>query len=215
MMRAAFFLLALSLAGPASAAQPIGRLFFTPTERAQLDIQRSQKRVPETAAAQAPERRPTTEVITYSGIVRRSDGKSILWLNNKPADEKEALSGLSVTGRVRPDGAVVLQVPETGGSINLRVGQRAEMQTGRVAESRRDQDKAAAKGDAAAKADTTARAEVPAKPETAAKSAPPSARGAEAEAQDRRAASPAAGADGVSHGELQNAARERERAAVK
>ena len=215
-------LLAVAIASPVSAAQPIGRLFFTPTERAQLDIQRSQKRVPEAATAQAPAPRPTSEVITYNGIVRRSDGKSILWLNSKPADEKEALSGLSVTGRVRADGAVVLQVPETGGSINLKVGQRAELQTGRVGESRRSEpDKAAPKGegaaksDAAAKADTTARAEAPAKSEAAAKPAPAPAKGAEPEAQERKAAAPAAAADGVSHSDLQKAARERERAAGK
>jgi hypothetical protein len=148
---------ALAAAGPAASAQPVGRLFFTPTERAQLDNARAQKRAPQqpAATAQPVETRPETQVITYNGIVRRSDGKSILWLNNKPADEKEALSGLAVTGRVRPDGRVTLQVPGSGSSVELKVGQRAELQTGKVSESRPEQAKAeAAKADAAAKADT-------------------------------------------------------------
>jgi hypothetical protein len=148
---------ALAAAGPAASAQPVGRLFFTPTERAQLDHARAQKRVPQqptTATAQPVDTRPETQVITYNGIVRRSDGKSILWLNSKPADEKEALSGLAVTGRVRPDGRVTLQVPGSGSSVDLKVGQRAELQTGKVSESRPEQAKAeATKADAAAKAD--------------------------------------------------------------
>ena len=138
MMRACFFIALALAAGATSAAQPIGRLFFTPAERAQLDVSRSTKRVAEPAAekAAAEPPKPETQIITYSGIVRRSDGKSILWLNSRAADEKEALSGLPVSGRVRPDGGVTLQVPDGGGTINLKVGQRAELTTGRVTEAR-------------------------------------------------------------------------------
>jgi hypothetical protein len=149
MMRLALFLLGLTLTQAASAAQPVGRLFFTPSERAQLDAMRTQKPSPQQAAAAPPqEPRPTSQTITYSGIVRRNDGRSTLWLNNKPVDEKDALSGFAVTGRVRPDGAVTFQNPETGASINLKVGQRAELQTGRVAESRREKPEPAKKDDA-------------------------------------------------------------------
>jgi hypothetical protein len=75
--------------------------------------------------------------VTYGGIVRRSDGKSMLWINNRLADEKEALTGLNLRGRVRPDGAVTLQVPNTGSSIDVKVGQSVEVLTGKVAEGRR------------------------------------------------------------------------------
>ena len=140
MHKAAAIALVLA-AGVADAAQPIGGLFFTPAERAQLDSARTAKRVAEPAAGAAASKpaeppQPETQVITYSGIVRRSDGKSILWLNSRAVDEKEALSGLAVSGRVRPDGAVTLHVPNTGETIDLKVGQRAELQTGRVSESR-------------------------------------------------------------------------------
>jgi hypothetical protein len=140
MIRALVSLVLVTLlvgATPAGAAQPIGRLFFTPAERAQLDVARANKRVAEPASSKPSEPPPPqTQIITYNGIVRRSDGKSILWLNSRAADEKEALSGLPVSGRVRPDGGVTLQVPNTGGTIDLKVGQRAELQTGRVVEAR-------------------------------------------------------------------------------
>src|SRR4051812_23746051 len=96
-MRPLVLLLGLVAAHAAWAAQPIGRLFFTPAERAALDASRVQKPVPQAAAAQqeAAAARPPSQTITYSGIVRRSDGKSTLWLNNKPVDEKDALSSLA------------------------------------------------------------------------------------------------------------------------
>ncbi|HEX2825713.1 MAG TPA: hypothetical protein VHP37_05160 [Burkholderiales bacterium] len=133
----AFVALALVLVlDTAGAAQPIGRLFFTPAERAQLDVARATKRTAEPAGSQksAEPPPPETRIITYNGIVRRSDGKSTLWLNNRVAPEKEALSNLPVTGRVRPDGRVTLQAPDGGGTIDLKVGQRAELTTGRVSE---------------------------------------------------------------------------------
>ena len=151
MTRAFLFAVALGAASAAGAAQPVGRLFFTPAERAQLDVARATKRAPEPPASQkaaAEPPPPETQIITYSGIVRRSDGKSILWLNSRAADEKEALSGLPVSGRVRPDGGVTLQVPGGDRTIDLKVGQRAELQTGRVSEAR-PAEKDAAKGDAA------------------------------------------------------------------
>jgi hypothetical protein len=202
---ASLALAALCAAGTARAAQPIGRLFFTPAERAQLDNARAQKRVPQPAAAAQPvDTRPETQVVTYNGIVRRSDGKSILWLNNKPADEKEALSGLAITGRVRSDGGVTLQVPGSGSSVDLKVGQRAELQTGKVSESRPEPAKPEAKPDAAAKSDAAkaepakaepAKAEVPAKAGAApAKSADPAAKKADA---------PPASREGLSSAELE------------
>jgi hypothetical protein len=149
MMRPLVLVYAFAISSCAWCAQPIGRLFFTPAERAQLDIGRTQKQhAPEVAAAAPVEPTPASQIITYSGIVRRSDGKSILWLNNRPAEEKEALSGLAVSGRVGPDGAVTLQVPQTGATVNLKVGQRAELQTGKVAEARPAAPPVPAKNDA-------------------------------------------------------------------
>jgi hypothetical protein len=196
--------------GAQSIQQPLGRLFFTPAERAQLDNARAQKRAPQpTSAAQPVDTRPETQVITYNGIVRRSDGKSILWLNNRPADEKEALSGLAITGRVRPDGAVTLQVPGSGSSVDLKVGQRAELQTGKVSESRPDTAKAeAARPDPAKDENAAKAAGSPTKGETAAKAgAAPPVKGPEP-AQKKAEGAPASGSPGIEL-EQQRAARAR------
>ena len=143
MRHALLLLAAAAFANAATAAQPIGRLFFTPAERAQLDVARTQKQrtpQPGTAAtpetAEAPPAPPAPQIITYSGIVRRNDGSAVLWLNNRPVDAKDALSGLAVKGRVRPDGTVTMQGPQAGTSIELKVGQRAELQSGKVVEAR-------------------------------------------------------------------------------
>lgn len=195
MRRAAYLLPAIAALtfGHAYAAQPLGRLFFTPAERAQLDVARAQKHVPPAAPAQQAEAPSAPQVITYSGIVRRNDGKATLWLNNKPVDEKEGLSGLAVKGKVNPDGRVTLRVPETGTSIELKVGQSAELQTGRVGESRRD---AAAKDDSP-KSDAPQKGEAPSAP----------AKGGDTKAD---APAPTASRDGASHTEMQQrAAREK------
>ena len=130
---------AVFLAGGASAfaAEGIGRLFFTPAERAQLDQARVQKQRP-VAKAEEPLAPPAApQVLTYSGVVRRSDGKAVLWLNNRPVDEKEAMSSLSVSGAVRSDGAVVVRVPQSGKTIDLKVGQSVELGSGAIAERQR------------------------------------------------------------------------------
>ena len=125
-------------AKPAPGTQAIGRLFFTPAERAQLDVARVQKKSAQVASAEpAPAAPPPPQTVTYGGIVRRSDGKAMLWINNRLVEEKDALSALSLKGKVRPDGGVTLQVPDTGATIDMKVGQSVEVQSGRVAETRR------------------------------------------------------------------------------
>ena len=135
MTRLLLIVFSVSIANAAKAEQPLGRLFFTPAERAQLDQARTHKHRSPQSTAPEPVASPATQTITYSGIVRRSDGKSILWLNNRAAEEKEALAGLPVDGRVGADGAVTLQ-GASGATVRLKVGQRAELQTGKVAEAR-------------------------------------------------------------------------------
>ena len=130
---APFALVLTLLAPPAIAAEPIGRLFYTPDQRATLDTARS-KRARNVAIEkeEPPPAPPSPEVITYGGMVRRSDGKTTVWLNNHAVGEKETASRL--VGKVRPDGSVTLQSQQTGKSVELRVGQRAELLSGRVEE---------------------------------------------------------------------------------
>ncbi len=169
--------------------QPIGRLFFTPSERAQLDMARIQKKPPPdaVAAAATPEAPPLPQTVTYGGIVRRSDGKAMLWINNRLVEEKEALTGLNLKGRVRPDGAVTVQVPNTGGSINVKVGQSVELQTGKVGEARKPEPKPPAEDTPATVTQgNPGAAPPPAQSEAAPPAAPAAAKGPEPAVSDRK-----------------------------
>jgi hypothetical protein len=133
-MKALVFLLVLAAAPHAMCAE-LGRLFFTPAERQQLDQTRLRKQVPApTTTAQTVPPPEAPQVLTYSGIVRRSDGKAVLWLNNQPVEEKEALSSHAVSGRIRNDGSVTVRVPQSGRTVDLKVGQSVELPSGNVAE---------------------------------------------------------------------------------
>ena len=68
------FGLFLGLSGPALAAgdPPLGRLFYSAEQRAQLDAQRT--------SSQSPQ--PVRE-LRLDGIVRRSDGHQTVWINGE------------------------------------------------------------------------------------------------------------------------------------
>jgi len=131
-MRLPFALLLMAALPAAQAADLAGRLFFTPDQRVQLDQLRKQKAV----ASQARDE-PVPETVTYNGIIRRSDGKTTIWMNNQPMSDADLRSGQSVTGSVRRDGRIVLQNPQAGGNarLELKVGQSATLLSGKVDES--------------------------------------------------------------------------------
>lgn len=118
---------------PPATVQPsvVGRLFFTPEQREQLDLLRLKKVV----ASQAKDE-PPPEIITYEGIVRRADGQTTVWVNNKPLNERELRDAPAVAGRIERDGRLLLQAGQTGAgpALRLKVGQRAELSSGRVEE---------------------------------------------------------------------------------
>jgi hypothetical protein len=121
----------------APAAEPLGRLFFTPAQRAQLDAVRSQKArapAPEPEPEQEVKAPPLPEVITFGGIVRRSDGRTTVWINNRPIADGKAAGELPIEGSVRPDGSVRIELPQADRSVDLRVGQSVEIESGAVEE---------------------------------------------------------------------------------
>jgi hypothetical protein len=129
-------LVVTAASGPAAAAEPpIGRLFFTPAQRASLDIARSQR----TRATVATERteqlvveQPVPQTITYGGMIRRSDGQTTVWINDRPVDGREAAGGATIIRRVGPDGAVTLEVPQSNRHVELKVGQSVEVLSGSI-----------------------------------------------------------------------------------
>lgn len=121
-------------------APELGRLFFTPQQRQDLDRRRATNAV--TAAAVV-----AVDQVTVNGSVTRSSGKTATtWLNGAPQEEsKPGKDPARVTVHQGDEGpGASLRVGETldrvrgetrdvldGGKISIQRGQRAERKTGR------------------------------------------------------------------------------------
>jgi hypothetical protein len=130
-------LAAAAMPAPAPAAQTerLGRLFFTPAQRSSLDVARSQRaRAAVVTDNSEQEATPTSQTITYGGLVRRDDGKTTVWLNNQPVRDTDPSGAGAVVSRVRPDGRITLQAPQSARSVELKPGQSVELLTGTVEE---------------------------------------------------------------------------------
>jgi len=137
MMKGAVSLLWCALiASSGLAGVPLGRFLICPAERAELDKTRFGKTTGDAPARVEPPPSPPAGAasISYGGIVRRSDGQAMLWINGRLVDEHQALSGLNLRGHVRADGAVALHLPETGTAAEVRVGQSLDVRVGRIRE---------------------------------------------------------------------------------
>ena len=125
--------LALMLSVSTAACADLGRLFFTPAQRTTLDNARQQNLRVEIGNDNAQAAAPVPESISVNGIVKRSDGKSTIWVNN------QAVSGPQ-TGRIsvsagKTDNHVRLSVPESGRVVDLKVGQTVEIVSGGITDS--------------------------------------------------------------------------------
>ncbi len=135
-----WFLLAASALLPAHAAaqDKLGRLFFTPAERASLDNQRKvagdEANRPIRKDPELP-KAPPPRMLTLNGVVRRSDGETTIWVNNQPVHERfrdvDVLPG-SITRET-----VGVQLPGSGRRVKLKVGQSVDSSTGEIEESYR------------------------------------------------------------------------------
>ncbi len=108
-MRLSFALLALLLSAAASAAD-LGRLFFTPQQRQDLDHRRAAN-IQETVAA-TPQ-----SFITVNGQVVRSSGKSTTWINGVPEADRY---------RSRDPARIEVAPVEGEAKVPLKVGQTWE-----------------------------------------------------------------------------------------
>lgn len=117
----------LLAAVPARAQQPqtLGRLFFTPEQREALDARR-RARLPDKPAAVVAS--PTTRV---DGYVKRSSGKSTLWLDGYPVRDGGNPEGLRVLRGGDPSRVTVI-VGEEGRRVDMRVGQTLDRGSGEV-----------------------------------------------------------------------------------
>jgi hypothetical protein len=109
-------------------------MFFTPAERAALDELR--RRPVSVAAPESKPLPPAPEYVTLDGVVRRSDGTTTVWLNNRLLEGKRTAEGLEVTEpkRTRGTGRITVRVPQVGRSVDMRVGQQLEVTSGEIKE---------------------------------------------------------------------------------
>lgn len=116
--------LALSLAAlgpPPGFAAEIGRLFFTPEERAALERQRQ--------SGKLERRQPQPGSVRVSGVVSRSSGRNTVWLNDVPVRADAGSSGAGVTVRSTAPDTVELRAP-SGAPAHLKAGQALDIDSG-------------------------------------------------------------------------------------
>lgn len=113
LLRAAILAALLAGAG-AAGAQDIGRLFFTPQQREDLDRRRNTA-TPETTAA------PVESELTVNGRVTRSSGKATTWVNGVPQYDAYA-------GRERD--RVTMDAGDA--AVRVRVGETLDRNRGQV-----------------------------------------------------------------------------------
>lgn len=94
------------IAAPLTYAEPLGRLFFTPDQRAQLEYNKAQSSDP------GDNRR----VLIVNGIVQKHGGERTVWINGTPQ-----IAGKSDE---RAPESVPVSVPGQSQSVKAKVGQK-------------------------------------------------------------------------------------------
>lgn len=127
--RSALVSAGIVLAGAHGAqAQELGRLFFTPEQRAALDARRK-ARVPDKPAAAPATESPITRV---NGAVQRSGGKSTVWVNGEMIPEDAQAGGARVAPGGSARGRVSIPAGEGTQQHELRVGETLDRSSGEV-----------------------------------------------------------------------------------
>ncbi|MEN6586101.1 MAG: hypothetical protein ABFE02_08685 [Sulfuricella sp.] len=129
------FLMFLPSLGMA-AEQSLGRLFFTPEQRARMDAARQQERSIRIDTEQQ-DNAPLDANMTLNGVVTRSDGKTTVWINNREQSGDKAVAGIAVPTRGKAAGQVSITMPDAKRSVRLKVGQSIDLNSGKVEESYR------------------------------------------------------------------------------
>jgi|GEM_PF-1156612 len=115
----------------AQATDHFDRVFYTPEQRAELDKLRARR-----AVASQVRNEPIPEIVTFNGIVRRSDGKATVWVNGEPLSQTDLRNKQTITGQIDRNGHILLQTPQAGTrQVRLKVGQSAELLSGQIDES--------------------------------------------------------------------------------
>jgi hypothetical protein len=116
--------LALAAGSTALAADPLGRLFFTPEQRNRLE-QRRQSNVDDVVAAQtasADNDEPVASYLNVQGQVVRSNGEHTVFINGVAYTGRDAPKGTRLVPGRRL-GEIAIVPSEGGAAVSLKVGQ--------------------------------------------------------------------------------------------
>ncbi len=124
--RVGICVLTLWMGSPSMAEETLGRLFFTPERRHQLDRQRQ---------LNAPDRQQTVRepLLTIDGVVVRSSGRRTAWVNGSPQHEDEVATGLSITPRRGDPGKVWVEANDAP-TARARVGETVNSGSGETSD---------------------------------------------------------------------------------
>lgn len=95
---------------PAAQADTLGRLFFTPQQRTQLETQQATGKSVESGSDSKP------NYIIVNGVIQKQGGKRIVWINGtqQPAEKSNE----------KTPGSVPVTVPGKSQPVQVKVGQR-------------------------------------------------------------------------------------------
>lgn len=139
----AVIMLQTALMSFAWSAEPIGRLFSTPSERGNLDqLRQSRKKLPtkvesltEAAPVVAPSELP--QEINLQGYVKRHDGKAgTVWVNNKALQENTGNADVRVGKLPDHSNRIPMRMSANGKQLSLKAGQVYDPENNRVREAR-------------------------------------------------------------------------------
>lgn len=125
-----FLLLQLPIASGWPQSEPLGRLFFTPQQRAMLDRQRQLSLLPNRASQE------DNGSFTINGLVQRSSGRHTTWVNGIPNSDAEAAAGVIARpmeggrGTVRIDGEAKDPALKVGETYRRNSGERQDLLNG-------------------------------------------------------------------------------------
>ncbi len=147
------------MAGPASAADDLGRLFTTPGERAQLDEARravptGPQPVVTTPQTQGAQPVAIEGALTVHGLVKRDHGRSTAWVNDSNTYEGDLESPYRAVDKsgIATD-QVTVKLPDGQASVQIKVGQTYEPASTRILELGTAPDPAAERAPAEVEAD--------------------------------------------------------------
>lgn len=122
---ASIAVLACTVPAAGFAAESLGRLFFTPAQRANLDAGKAE------SMKKAPAK-PPPRMVRLDGVVTRSDAERTVWINGRPY-HNDSPEGLQVGVNPGTPGSTSILVPGKAGA-RVKVGQNVDLNSGRVSD---------------------------------------------------------------------------------